>query len=341
MRHSLAFLMLFAACGVALASETRPPGAHADARAGLVDAGSRRIGNAIDKGMDWLRAHPADIDNGEVMELSEEIIFYYAMGMMAESESDRQDYRREIAARHQAVATFNTEGLNDRQHLIGIWAPLTYPPMAHILARMDIDTSTYRTVIDELVTSHPYLYPPRNAMQLWIVVFMQRLGYTPDVPLETLLERSRLQQDPETSALIRYFLSGGAASDELQTATQIVYNMTHEIMALTDFGGLGPPAAMVAQRAHYARLLDRAMVWATDAAALDILAELVFCAHLLELGELPAQAAAVDLIIASQQKDGSFGITNPDRRNGTRHGVLTSVLALSSVQARERGAPNS
>ena len=36
-----------------------------------------------------------------------------------------------------------------------------------------------------------------------------------------------------------------------------------------------------------------------------------------------------------QQTDGSFGVTNPDRQEGRRHGVLTCLLALQSVAAAQ------
>ena len=86
--------------------------------------------------------------------------------------------------------------------------------------------------------------------------------------------------------------------------------------------------------------MDAALDWATRESALDILAELVFCAHLLDLDELPALPAAVALIISKQQADGSFGITNPDRPNGMRHGVLTSLLALKTLGAGKQAVDN-
>ena len=45
---------------------------------------------------------------------------------------------------------------------------------------------------------------------------------------------------------------------------------------------------------------------------------------------LPGKSG-IDFILSRQEKDGSFGITNPSRSNNYRHGVLVSIMALSMV----------
>jgi hypothetical protein len=221
-------------------------------------------------------------------------------------------------------------------HLTGDWAVLTYPPLMHILAEMGLDTDAYRVPIDELVARKRHLAPPRNAMRLWVAIYLARLQLVPDSSVQFLLNESSLQQDPETHALLDYFTRHATAGLDRHATVQLIYNITHEIIALTDFGALPPPPVMLAQQTQYANLLDAAMSWATREAALDVLAELIFCAHLLGLTELPALHAAVELLISKQQADGSFGITNPDRANGVRHGVLTSLLALKALGAGRR-----
>ena len=202
---------------------------------------------------------------------------------------------------------------------------------------MDMAAGSYRSIIDDMVANHPDLYPARDTMQLWIAVYMERLGYVTATPVAALLESSTLRRDPHNGTLLnRLELDGDEVSDR-QATVQAVYDMTHEVFALTDFGALPAPAEMTAQRDYYAVLFDRAIRWAMKASEIDILAELLVSAHLLGLDDLPSMSAAVDLIVRVQEEDGSFGVTNPDRPNGRRHGVLTSVLALKTAGSRRDG----
>ena len=299
---------------------------------------AQTVNRVIDKAMHWLEGHPASIWDNELVEVVEEVMFFYALHSTAGYEAERPYFLREMTSRHRTIEAYLAETGDMQQHLQGDWAALTYPPLVHILSEVGLETDAYRVLIDELISLERHLVPPRNAMRVWITIYLVRLGIVPDSSLQYLLNSSLLQQDPETRVLLDHFTDQAAASQDVHTTIQLVYNMTHEIIALTDFGALPPPPVMAAQRAHYARLVDAAIGWATRASALDILAELVFSAHLLDLGELPALPAAIALIISKQQADGSFGITNPDRPNGVRHGVLTSVLALKTLNANTRAA---
>lgn len=295
------------------------------------DSRTKAAGAAIDKATAWLDAHPASVADDELMEVVEEIMFYYALNATGKYNDMHETCRREISSRHRAIVSFNDENRDRQLHLQGDWAALTYPPLAYITASMGLDTGSYRVIIDELIANRRHLDKSRNAMQLWIAEYLERLGYRPVPSTDYLLNNSSLQQDPETHALLDYFRDAGASGKNPQATIQTIYNITHEIIALTDFGALHPPPVMLAQKEHYARLIDAAIGWAMRESAIDVLAELVFCAYLLDLGNLPSLPDALDLIIDTQQADGSFGITNPDRPNGKRHGVLTCLLALKTM----------
>lgn len=297
---------------------------------------AQTVNQVIDKAMHWLDGHPASVRDNELMEVVEEVMFFYALHSTAGYEAERPYFLREMASRHRVIEAYLAETWDMQHHLQGDWAALTYPPLVHILSEVGLETHAYRMLIDELISLNRHLAPPRNAMRLWTAIYLVRLGLVPDSSLQYLLNNSSLQQDPERHVLLDYFTDQAAASQDVHATIQLVYNMTHEIIALTDFGALPPPPVMAAQRTHYAHLVDAAIGWATRESALDILAELVFCAHLLDLGELPALPAALALIISKQQADGSFGITNPDRPNGVRHGVLTSLLALKTLSTSKR-----
>lgn len=336
MKRTLVLLALLAAA--ASPGAEQPP---ANPHRSNPEAQVRTVGDVIDKAMAWLAAHPADIPDGDVIGATEEIMFFYALSTIATHSAASRDYRREIAARHTALAAFHEDELRMGALLQGNWVALTYPPLAHIAARMGLENTPYREVIDQRLDARARSVPPRHAMQLWIAVYMERLGYRPDIALPTLLAGSALQQDPQTHALLGHFAAVPVSADSRQATIQLVYDITHEIIALTDFGALRPPAVMIAQADHYARLLNAAIAWATRASAIDVLAELIFCTHLLGLHELAAVPAGLELIMNSQQDDGSFGVTNPERANGRRHGVLTCLLALETVGSGAPGLPAS
>jgi hypothetical protein len=334
MRHTLALLAILIGSNTAHAIE--PAGGQSNKAEAQNKFSTLAIDNAKDKAMAWLITHPATVDDNELMEVVEEIMFYYALNSMSNDKKIHESYLREITNRHEAIVAFNKENMDRRLRMQGDWAALTYPPLAYIIATMGLKTDSYRAIIEDIISRQLYPDPSRNAMQLWIAIYLERLDYTPIQSSTTLLNNSSLQQDPETQKLLAYFRDKDTASEDTQATIQLIYNITHEIIALTDFGALQPPPVMNAQRDHYARLIDAAIVWATHESAIDALAELIYCAHLLNLGELPSLSAALDLIIENQQEDGSFGITNPDRPNGKRHGVLTCLLALNTIGRNTR-----
>jgi hypothetical protein len=333
MKPTLALLALLAAATRPGAEPTAAPLPRGTPEASSV-AQTPAVGEVIDKAMAWLAAHPADIRDGDVIGVTEEILFFYALDASAAGPVASQNYRRQITQRHTALVSLHRDSARMGSPLQGNWVALTYPPLAHIIARMGLENTPHRAVIDHWLASRTRSVAPRHAMRLWIAVYLERLGYRPEVPLPSLLADSALQQDPQARALLARFAAVPLSAAGREATIQLVYNITHEIIALTDFGALRPPAVMVAQAGHYARLLDAAIAWATRESAIDVLAELIFSAHLLELHHLAAVPAGLKLIINSQQADGSFGVTNPERADGRRHGVLTCLLALKTLDSR-------
>jgi len=338
MRSTLTLLALLMGSATAAAADPGAGGVPGSVISTAVR--DRTVSQVTDKAMHWLDGHPASVRDNELMEVVEEIMFYYALYSTPGYEAERPYFLHEIGRRHRALEAYLAQTGDMQQHLQGDWAALTYPPLAYILSELGFETDPYRVRIDALITRKQHLAPQRTAMRLWIAIYLARLGLVPDSSVQYLLDASALQQDPETHALLDHFSDHAAASRDPNATVQLVYNITHEIIALTDFGARPPPPVMTAQRAHYARLVDAAIGWATRESALDVLSELVFCAHLLGLGELPSTPAAVALIVSKQQDDGSFGITNPDRPNGVRHGVLTALLALKTLDAGQPVADN-
>lgn len=334
MRSTLTLLALLLGSTTVAAFE--PAGGRTPNTGISMETQAQTVNQVIDKATHWLDGHPASVWDNELMEVVEEVMFFYALYSAPGYAAERPYFLREIASRHRAIEAYLAETGDMQLHLQGDWAALTYPPLVHILFEVGLETDAYQVLIDELIALRRHLAPPGNTMRLWIAIYLARLDLVPDSSVQHLLGNSALQQDPQKHVLLDYFADQAAASRDRHATIQLVYNLTHEIIALTDFGALSPPPVMTAQRTHYARLVDAAIAWATRESALDILAELVFCVHLLDLGELPSLPAALELIISKQQADGSFGITNPDRPNSVRHGVLTTLLALKTLGASKR-----
>ena len=334
MKSILILLALFPGC-ISAGTESQERDSTLEAALSM-EIQAQTVNQVVDRAMRWLDQHPASVYNNELMEVVEEIMFFYALYSIPEYKAERSYFLREITTRDEAIKSYLVETGDFRLHLNGDWAALTYPPLMHIISEVGLETDAYRVLVDELISHKRHLASPRNAMRLWIAIYLARQGLVSDSSVQYLLDNSSLQQDPKSHVLLDYFTNPEAADRDKHATIQLVYNITHEIIALTDFGALPPPRIMLAQRTHYARLIDAAMRWAKNESALDVLAELVFCAHLLDLGELPSLSDAVPLIISKQQENGSFGITNPDRPNGVRHGVLTSLLALKTLSVSKR-----
>jgi hypothetical protein len=183
MRSANALLILLTLCGSACAADPAP---HQSVQ-------PQSIASAVAKASAWLEAHPAGAQQYEVVGVEEEMMLYYVLEMLAPDGPKSADYRREIASRHQALVWLNREALSmshdARPYLQGIWGQLTYPPAAHIVAKLGMDAFTYLAIVDDVIASHPYLYPPREAMQVWIWVYLDRL------------ERGALYSEAHTHAL--------------------------------------------------------------------------------------------------------------------------------------------
>jgi hypothetical protein len=330
MRSAIALFVLLVLGGPVGAADPTPAGQASRAQA-IATAGTRAGA--------WLQAHPADIREHDVIGVVEEIMLYYALDRLVPDGPKSRKYRREIFSRHQSLVDLNHQSMSAtsemRSYLQGIWGPLTYPPAAYIVSQLGLDASTYYPIVDDILNHHPLLYPPRASMRTWIWVYMERLGHPPAPSLAAVVDQGALHTEVRTHAL-RDLLLNPADTTDPQAIIQAIYDITHEILALTDFGALPPTPELAADTQQNAALLDAGIRWATRNDATDILAEQIFAAHLLGLDELPSLPAAVSYILDHQQADGSFGITNPDRPEGRRHGVLTCLLALESVAAAQR-----
>ena len=148
------------------------------------DIQAQTVNQVIDKAMHWLDGHPASVRDNELMEVVEEVMFFYALHSTPGYEAERPYFLTEITRRHRAIEAYLAETGDMQHHLEGDWAALTYPPLVHILSEVGLETDAYRVLIDELISLKRHLAPPRNAMRLRIAIYLAR-RYT-DQPLQVI-----------------------------------------------------------------------------------------------------------------------------------------------------------
>jgi hypothetical protein len=297
-------------------------------------AESGTIDQAVTRAMAWIEANPASLSETGLLEVVEELIAFYVLNNHSTDPAERAAYFVQVQKRQGLLVPYNESNAKTRLYRDDPFAPVEYVLAAQIMKSFGMDTASYRVIIDDMVSTPALLDSAPVSMQLWTHLYLQRLGYAPAVSIEDLVKRSTLATEPHTQALLRDLTANRSAGYDAAPVVRALYDMTHQVFALTDFGALPPPALISGQRAYCGRLFDEAIAWASNAESIDILAELVVCARLLGLDEVPALPHALNVLIDQQLEDGSFGVTKPDRPNVYRHGVLTSIAALSLARPR-------
>ncbi|MGA1842242.1 MAG: DUF6895 family protein [bacterium] len=276
----------------------------------------------IDNSLVWIYGHPV-LFSMELafVEVSEEIIAFYILNRNAKSPSQKDNYLRELQKRYDFIESKKDLKLNSREYTM-LFA------IAYIKEKLGIETLDFRKIIEEQVLSDPLLYPPHITTSIWNTLYLERLGYNPPKALGDLMPSSTLSREVRERLLLRHVR---AQFDPMfiDPISITIYDMTHEIFSLTDFGELPPPLVIIENQAFFSELFNEIINWAITVKHIDVLAEAIMCVKMLDLKDVTNLQRGIEFIISSQQKDGSFGVTNPGRPNVFRHGILVSIIALS------------
>ncbi|MGA1863775.1 MAG: DUF6895 family protein [bacterium] len=277
---------------------------------------------AIDNALMWIYGHPV-LFSMELafVEVSEEIIAFYILNKNAKSPLQKDNYLREIQKRYDFIASKKDLKLNSREYTM-LFA------IAYIKEKLGIETLDFRKIIEEQALSDPLLFPPHITTTIWNTVYLERLGYNPPKALGDLMPSSTLSREVSERLLMRHVTSPFDPMF-IDPISITIYDMTHEIFSLTDFGELPPPLIIIENQAFFSKLFNEIISWAITAKHIDVLAEAIMCVKMLNLKDVTNLQRGIEFIISSQQKDGSFGVTNPGRPNVYRHGILVSIIALS------------
>ena len=79
---------------------------HAPKTGNTMDIRTQAVNQAIDKATHWMDGHPASVWDNELMEVVEEVMFFYAMHSTPGYEAERPYFLREMDKRHRAIGFY-------------------------------------------------------------------------------------------------------------------------------------------------------------------------------------------------------------------------------------------
>jgi len=281
------------------------------------DASERALNNALS----WVYTHPAHFADGAFIEISEEIIAFYIVHRNNQDPSLKKGYTREIQKRFELISSKNDFIPQPPEYTM-------FLAIASIAEKMGLQTIDFRKIIEHLILTNPFLYPPHVTTNIWNTVFLERMGYNPPKGLDEIMSKSTLVKEVQQQLLYQH-VKGQFDPMYIDPISITTYDITHEIFSLTDFGELPPPPIIVENQAFFGELFDSTIQWAITAKHIDILAEVIMCVKIIHLKGVPSLDQGIEFIIDQQKGDGSFGVTNPGRPNVYRHGILVSIMALA------------
>lgn len=170
----------------------------------------------------------------------------------------------------------------------------SYLRCAWLLDRVGIDTQAYKREIAKVKGRYDRHMAGRGHHQK-----LAMRGYYRDFGLD--FPADALSGPPKGSLI--------ASRRPVQAMSQIdAYHLTHEILAPYDFGDR-PDARPFTQAdlTYLETVLHLLMLKYIEAKDPDLLAELVLCAVLIDRASLPTVPAAVEVMLAAQNANGSFG----------------------------------
>jgi len=290
-------------------------------RGGSPDSKKGEASEPVHKALAWVSQHPANFQDGMFVEIAEEILTFYLLNRYTKDQSKKDNYLKEIKNRLDLIASNHELKAQPNEYTM-------FLAITEAAQKLGLNVPELKKIIESQLIPDPLLYPSHMTSRIWNTVYLKRLGYTPSATLEESMPQSTLTQEVNQKLLSQYTKAKFNPMYVDPMATTI-YDMTHEIFALTDFGELPPPAIIAENQVYFSELFDQAIDWAITATHEDVLAELIMCVKILDLKNVSSMQRGINYIISRQEKDGSFGLTNPGRSNMYRHGILVTIMALT------------
>lgn len=286
-------------------------------------ATQEKIDKTIENTLKWVDEHPASFTDGHYLEICESVIMFYLLYAHNNQPEKKAYYLEQIKKRLDLLASKPDYKVGQQEYTI-------FLAIASVMKKLDLYIIDYNTIIKDTLLKDPNLYPSKHITTcIWNYLYLDRLGYKPNKSIEEFLEQSNLSKE------IRFRLLMQATKDKLNKAIienmrLTTYDITHEIFCITDFGEVTPILnILITQKNFFAELFEQSINFCIKVGDVDLISEIVMCSKILNIKQsIPSFNKAVNFIISKQEKDGSFGITNPGRPNAFRHGALVAVMGL-------------
>ena len=282
------------------------------------------------KALAWVVKHPASPDDGGLLSQVEELITFYSMCNSVGPAGSMGWLDEQLLNRIRAINTKCALDYSSGAYLRNPLDPATYLIAAGISERCGVPAWGPRRIIESWLNSDGSLARMTARYAVWSMCYLARLGYlSPSTVIQWLLARRAFEAEasvPGSSCRSSCCLPNG----EHYQVRSALYDRTHEILALHDFGWEAESFLLPDDLPAYRNDVVLGLEWARMANELDVMAELLVCARILGLGAPPQVRSAVAHLLFSQLVDGSWDFPIEGRTDPQRHVVLTSVAALAA-----------
>ncbi len=277
----------------------------------------------ICRGLEWLLEHPVDIKADGFLELGEEINLFYKFYLKADNEPEKKFFRSLVESKIDYL-------LNEHDLKVEFAGEITaYLNFAKIMKRMDIKRPDYQDFIEKEILTSPMTYPPGITYAILNSALIEDIGSEPRMSLGSLVSQgviARFSRNPELVPIGKAY----ASTDDVMN---FYYDITHEVFAVSNFGDRDPTQYLLENEIQYLKdLIPQGIATYIEDGQVDILAELIICAKLLNYTDFYNFKEGVQYILNAQKEDGSFGLIERmaflGRPNLYRHGVLVAIWAL-------------
>ncbi len=281
------------------------------------------------KALAWVVKHSASPDDGGLLSQVEELIAFYSISNFVGSAGTIGWLDVQLLNRIQAINTKCALDYSTGAHVRNPLDPATYLIAARISERYGVPAWGPRRIIESWLNSEGSLTRMTARYAVWSMCYLARLGYlSPSTVFHWLLARRAFEA--KASVTGTSCCSCGMPNGEHYQVRRALYDSTHEILALCDFGWKAESFLLPVDIPTYRKDVTLGLEWARTANELDVMAELLVCARILDLGTSFQARNAVEHLLYSQLEDGSWNFPIEGRMDPQRHVVLTSMAALAA-----------
>ena len=287
-----------------------------------------QIRSAVARGLEWIDQQPATLQDGGLPDLLDEGVGFLVLSTLSGDPASRERFAAGFRLRMAALgempefarwATGGQKRLTDYYHLV---------LAAHLMRQAGSPSDLQPEIVtraQRVLVLTPYCDPTKR---LTIALFLQMLGEEPGISVEAALAASRIERISRGSSPA---LPAASAPPQQRLAASLhLYALVHEIIALTDFGRQSPPAWLAHRLDPLKRYLVDAIAWAGSIGNVDLVSELLLTSRFVDAPLQDVLPGTLQLLLESQQEDGSWGAYETHRPNKLRHAVFTATTALWS-----------